>query len=138
MRKHLILAAALLPLAAFAAERSLDVEPNPGGQVSGQLATWTGLLNGDTGERYEGIDFADRTLQVTGTFGAGGSVSLEGSNTGAVGTWITLTDFAGDPITCTDACLKVVLENPRYLRPSVTAGDGSTSLTVTILGKRIR
>lgn len=100
------------------------------------LVTWTGLLNGDQGLPVESVDFADRTAQFSGTFGAGGSITLEGSNDNV--SYVALTDPQGNAITKTTAALEVIEEGPRYARPNVTAGDGTTSLTVTIWGRRNR
>ena len=45
----------------------------------GQLITWSGLLNGDDGTPlYLGTDYADRSVQVLGTLGTGGTVQIEG------------------------------------------------------------
>lgn len=94
------------------------------------LVTWTGLLNGDDGAPYEGGDWGDRTVQFAGTFGAGGTIVLEGSNDGT--TYFTLTDPQSTAISKTAAGLEQVVELPRYMRPRVTAGDGSTSLVCTL------
>jgi len=59
------------------------------------LVTWSGLLNGDTGTPLEEPDFGDRTVQIGGTFGAGGSVTLQGSNDGT--NWVAVTDPKGPP-----------------------------------------
>lgn len=118
------------------AVRTPTVTPAPNGNTNGILYVWTGLLNGDTGTPVEGVDFADQTVQVGGTFGVGGSVTLEGSNDNA--TFFALTDPQGNAITKTGAALEVIEEAPRYVRPNVTAGDGSTSLTVTIWARRGR
>lgn len=99
-----------------------------------QLVTWTGLLNGDDGAPVELPTHSDRSAQVTGTFGAGGSISLEGSNDGT--NYVVLSTPASVAITLTSAGLKAVLELPRYIRPRVTAGDGTTSLTATLLLRR--
>jgi len=108
----------------------------PNGQTNGVLVTWTGLANGDTGALVEGVDYADRTVQISGTFGTGGSVTIEGSNDGA--TFAPLTDPQGNAITKTAAGLEVIEEGPRYVRPNVTAGDGATNLPVMIWGRRAR
>lgn len=100
------------------------------------LVTWTGLLNGDTGAPVSLTDFPDRTVQVSGTFGVGGTVVFEGSNNGTA--WSTLTDPQGNAISKTSAAVETVTEVPRYVRPQVTAGDGSTSLTVTMLARSPR
>jgi hypothetical protein len=138
MRRYLIRGlclAAFAPLA-FAVEVDSVVTNNPNGEVDGQLIEWEGLADGDTGVEVESLAFADRTVQVIGTFGAGGELTMEGSNDGT--NWVTLTDYAGDAIVFTAAGMSVVLENPFYIRPNVTAGDGTTDLDVIVLGKRIR
>jgi hypothetical protein len=95
-----------------------------------KLVTWTGILNGDDGSPAEWVDFADRCFQVTGTFGAGGSVAIEGSNNGA--NWATLADPQGNPLTFTAQKIEQALELPRYVRPRCTAGDATTNLAVTL------
>jgi len=104
-----------------------------------RLVTWTGLTftTTDSGDPVQWVDFADRCVQVTGTFGTGGSVSLEGSNTGNTNEFIVLSDPQGNALTITAARIEQVLELPRYVRPRVTAGDGTTNLTVTICMRRV-
>lgn len=92
---------------------------------------WTGLLNGDDGNPETPGRLSDRSVQISGTFGAGGSISIQGSNDGI--NWTILRDPAGAALTFTTADLKEVLENTQYIRPVVTAGDGTTSLTVNLL-----
>lgn len=99
-----------------------------------RVVTWTGLLNGDDGEPAQLATYSDRSVQVTGTFGTGGSVTVEGSNDGT--NWFALSDPQGLAITRTAAGLKGVSELTRYVRPRVTAGDGTTSLTVVGLFRR--
>lgn len=108
----------------------------PAGNANGVLVQWLLLANLDNGAPYEGVDFADRTVQIDGTFGAAGSISLEGSNDGV--TWFALTDPQGNAITKTTAALEVIEEGPRYVRPNVTAGDGTTSLNCRIWARRTR
>lgn len=94
---------------------------------------WTGLLNGDTGLPQTGALLPDKSVQVSGTFGVGGSVSIKGSNDNA--TWFTLTDPQGNALVFTAAGMEQISENPQHMMPEVTAGDGSTSLTVTIVSE---
>lgn len=98
------------------------------------LFVWTPMLNGDVGDSQHLDQFGDRSVQVTGTFGAGGSATLEGSNDGS--NWTALKDPSSTTIAITAAGIKQVLETTRYVRGRVTAGDGTTSLTVTIYGRR--
>lgn len=108
----------------------------------GFIIAWTPMLNTDVGKpipkRYSA--FVDRTFQVEGTFGAGGSVAVQGSNadddTGSVGTYRALTDPQGTTIAVTSAGIKQVTEACANMRPAVTAGDGTTSLTVTAFIRR--
>lgn len=93
---------------------------------------WSGLLNGDTGSPESGAQLSDKNVQISGTFGVGGSVAVKGSND--LVTWFTLTDLQGNALTFTAAGMEQVQENPFYIRPEVTAGDGSTNLTVILIG----
>ena len=68
------------------------------------------------------------TFQVTGTWGAGGALVIEGSNDGT--TYFTLNDQANAPLTLSANALKSVRDTPLWVRPRVTGGDGTTSLTV--------
>ncbi len=97
---------------------------------------WTGLLNGDDGAAFEGFDWADASVQFTGTFGTGGTVNVSGSNDGT--NYVLLTDPQGNAITKTSAAVEQISEGTKYFKPVVTAGDGTTSLTVTMYARRNR
>lgn len=107
-------------------------------QVKNQSSyiTWSGLLNGDDGDAIEIAGAPDKTVTITGTFGVGGTCSIQGSNNGT--TWLVLTDPQGNAITKTADSIEVILESPRFIRPIVTAGDGTTNLTVIICAKYSR
>lgn len=104
------------------------------GDTECNMVVWSGLLNGDTGSAIQMPGSADRSIQITGTFGTGGSITIQGSNNGT--DFVALTDPQGNAITKTSAAIEQVSEVTRYIRPSVTAGDGSTSLVVTMLIRR--
>lgn len=101
---------------------------------------WT-LANGDIGGAVGIPNNFDATVHVYGTFGAGGSVTLYGSNNTddlvanapGSGDWIVLTDPQGNAITKTTASIEAVLEMPLYMGPKCTAGDGTTSIVVNLL-----
>lgn len=103
----------------------------------GHLVTWTGLLqsSADVGAAFECADKTKLTAQLSGTLGVGGAVTIEGSNDNA--SWGALHDAAGAALVL-DAIgeINVAGEQPRYVRPHVTAGDGTTSFTVVLLAKR--
>lgn len=98
------------------------------------VITWSGLLNGDDGSPLAMPGSADRSIQFQGTFGAGGTVVFEGSNDGT--NYQTLTDPQGNAISKTAAGIEAVEELTRFVRPRVTAGDGTTSLVASLLVKR--
>lgn len=112
------------------AERALTVTTQT---ARSQVVVWTGLLNTDTGAPFERTDYSDRSVQVTGTFGTGGTLVIQGSNNGT--NWSTLTDPQGNALSFTAAGLEQVQELVRFLRPNVTGGDGTTSLVVTMLAR---
>jgi hypothetical protein len=90
------------------------------------------------GQPWDTRDYADISVQVIGTFGVGGSVKLQGSNQAAPTDWADLNDPQANPLAYTAAKIEQVLEMPRWIRPLVTAGDGSTSLTVALWARRSR
>lgn len=90
---------------------------------------WPGLLNGDNGNAIRMPRFADKTVQAIGTFGVGGTVKIMGSMDGT--NWFQLKDHNGTAINLASATPgAVIAEVPDYLQPQVSAGDGTTSLTV--------
>lgn len=97
------------------------------------VAKWAALLNGNDGQALDQAQYTDKSVQVSGTFGAGGNLRLQGSNDNI--NWNTLTDPQGAALDITAASIKFVAEATRYIRPLITAGDGNTNLTVTILLK---
>jgi len=105
---------------------------------AGQLATlftWTALANGDTGAPVEVGDFAGLTVTFEGTFGTGGTVKLRGSNDGT--NYYDLTNQAATAISKTAAGVSAVAEAPRYVRPEVTAGDGTTLLSCRLVARKV-
>jgi hypothetical protein len=88
---------------------------------------------------------ADRCVQVTGTLGAGGNVRIEGSNLAAPRTaaqdgtfadWNVLTDPQGNALDLASLRIEQITEITRWIRPRITGGDGTTSLTVRLLVRR--
>jgi hypothetical protein len=104
-------------------------------QIDHEVYTWTPLTttNADGAPiAYAGA--GGRTVQVNGTLGAGGTLIVEGSNDGT--NWYQLSDLGGTAISFTAAGLKGIREEPLYVRPRVTAGDGTTSLTAVLAVRR--
>ena len=118
-----------------------------GGNIPGAyIVTWGPLANGDDGAPFVCPNKSDKSVQVLGTFGAGGNARIEGSNKQAYNTslsggasaglgasdYATLNDPQANALDFTSAKIEQVLENPNAIRPRVTAGDGTTSLTVVM------
>jgi len=76
--------------------------------------------------------FAEKTIQVYGTWGSSGSVKIEGSLLPESPSWIGLADPQGNDLTLTASKMEQILENIYQVRPNVIAGTG-VDLTVVIL-----
>lgn len=99
------------------------------------IVTWAGLGNGDVGKWVDLSNFNDLTFQVRGTFGSGGQVDIEGSNNSGT-TAAVLSDLDGNALNVVGAGIDVIREGPQMVRPNVSAGDGTTDLTIILVAKR--
>lgn len=109
------------------------------GSAYEDLPQWVGIPNAQAGDPYNTTSSAngsDRSVQVGGTFGAAGSVNIEGSNDGGLN-YILLTDPLGNALTFTSAGMKAITELPQRIRPRVTAGDGTTAINVYLFCKGV-
>jgi len=97
---------------------------------------WTGLLNGDDGAPYSDFYTTEKGVQVEGTFGAGGTVVIEGSLEEPPTNYRTLNDPQGNALSFTSARIEKVQEPNGVIRPRATAGDGTTNLTVTMVTRK--
>jgi hypothetical protein len=95
------------------------------------LAKWGPLANGENGNPAQLRKWPTKTVQVFGTLGVGGSISIQGSNDGT--NWVTLRDSLGVALTFTALGLRDILENCVHFRAIVTAGDGTTALSAWIV-----
>lgn len=86
------------------------------------VQTYTAMGNADTGTAFDSYSLKDKTVQAAGTF-ASAVVTIQGSNDGT--NWSTLTDPAGNALTFSSAGIKVILENPKQIRPTTSGGSGS-------------
>lgn len=123
------------------------------GSLDGWQVKWGPMANGDVGLPVGSTigdgagaivpsggsgffaGYADKSIQVSGTFGAGGSVACEGSNDGG-SNYFAMTDPSQTVIAITAAGGKSVTEATIWVRPHVTAGDGTTSLTATMFFRK--
>lgn len=106
------------------------------GNTGVHIYTWTPMTfsGSDVGLPIEMPGSADRSVQVTGTLGAAGSLRIEGSMDGV--TYAVLTDPQGNDLNITTLKIETIMEVVRFIRPRITAGDGTTSLTCRILMRR--
>lgn len=93
---------------------------------------WETLTNGDTGAPARPRGAKSLTVQVLGTFGASGEVTMQGSLDGT--NWFTLEDEQGNGIVISSAGSATVSSQVEFVRPNVTNGDGTTDLDVFIGG----
>jgi hypothetical protein len=81
------------------------------------------------------MDYADRTLQVLGTPGAGGNLRVEGSDDNGT-TYAALSDPQGNALNVTAAKVEAITEVTLLTRPFISAGDGTTDLDCSITCRR--
>jgi len=116
------------------ATRSVSCVDSNGGTLTW---SWSGLLQSstDNGDKVSVGNVNGLTAQMVGTLGTGGEVTLQGSNDGT--TWGTLKDLSGNDLTLAAIGAFVAIPvRPLYIRPSVTGGDGTTSLGVILSATR--
>lgn len=103
-----------------------------------RVVSWAGLLNGDVGAGHIVADAADiLALILSGTLGAGGTVTWQGSLDNV--NWFALSSKIGTPAAVAQTALltpAMIQERPIYIRPNVTAGDGTTTLVAQINAQR--
>lgn len=116
------------------ATRSGTVGRNVDPRDTSVIVTWTGLLNGDDGAPVALPSYGEKTFQLSGTLGAGGTLQIEGSNDGV--TYSTLEDKQGVAATLAALAMVSVQDRPIYVRPRISAGDGTTSLSVIMAAHR--
>jgi hypothetical protein len=120
--------ASIKPLQAFAANSD---------NRDGWIVTWSNMQNGDIGVApTDLIGFADHTVQVEGTFGAGGTCQILGSLDNINNR--QLTDPQGNLLNIVSPAIKQVTEACLYMIPKISSGDGTTNLTVTALFRRTK
>lgn len=107
-----------------------------------QKVTWANLRNGDTGLPVRSGRFADKTVGViVVAAGVGDVVTMEGSQDGGAAFAASNSGELHDPqggllsavlTGATISDLEAISENPEFFRPNITAGDGTTDLTVVV------
>lgn len=98
---------------------------------------WTGLLNGDDGAPVSIPGAADMTGQVIiVAAGAGDTLIFEGScEVGAPTNYFQLRDGGDNLISFTGSDGEMLVNMVAFIRPRVTAGDGTTNFTAILLAR---
>ena len=96
--------------------------------------TWSPVLLGDTCAPSSFAHWADRSIEVGGTFTNGAAISLNGSNSGQY--YAALNDVTKTPISITSMQVVQVLELTCYAQPILMGGDSNTNLTITMACRR--
>ena len=78
--------------------------------------------------------FADKSVQIEGSFGTSGTLLIEGSND--LVNYETLTNPIGTPVSFTAIGLMAITEAVLWLRPRLSAQVGAVSLTVTMFTRK--
>lgn len=92
---------------------------------------WPSLLTGENGDAASLSKWPTKSIHVSGTTGAGGSINVQGSNDGV--NWFTLDESPGDALATMAPGIKNILQNTKFIRPAVVSGDGTTNLRVIII-----
>lgn len=98
---------------------------------STMIITWTPVTSADTCGPTSFPEYTDRSVHVSGTFGSA-SVAVHGSNNAGV-SFAALNDPTQTVIAITTEAIKAILENTDQIKPVITGGGGTQSLTVSIL-----
>ncbi len=107
----------------------------------GNLIVWENLeysadpLDPTVGESVTYSGSADRSVQIVGDFGTGGTLVIEGSNDGV--NYSTLRDHLGNLLSFTTSDIRSIDQITQFLRPRVTSGDGATNLSVHLHVRRL-
>jgi hypothetical protein len=109
-------------------------DSNKGVRQGDILGYWL-LASGDTAMPLLIPRYADKSVHIFGTFG-GATVAMKGSNDPDLVSFDNIYDFEGTDISQTAARKPwIILPNVYALKPTITGGDGTTSLKVAIVGR---
>jgi hypothetical protein len=95
------------------------------------IITWSGLLNGDSGDPFDISGWEFGSIEWQGTPGAGFAGQLQATidPAGAPASWTSLTNFAATAVGFVQPP-NVYPVYARFIRPLISAGDGTTSMIV--------
>lgn len=112
----------------------IPVAENISDDGSVQKVTWSTLTTTNiTGTPVQLSKFGDKTVSVTGVLGVGGTLKIQGSNDNT--NWFDLTDPQGNALSFTALGMEAITENPMYIMPKVSAGNGTTNFDVIMIAR---
>lgn len=86
----------------------------------------------DEGSWIELPDFPDKTIHINGIWTTAGEITIYGANDQSFNPFI-LSDIRGDNLVKTADYGGNIAENPRFIKPALTAGSGSVSLSIVLM-----
>src|SRR5258706_4000685 len=95
---------------------------------------WTPMKFGDTAQPIVSGALVDHSIQCEGLFGAGTNIQIQGSNDGQ--NYHALTDPYSNTINMGSAQLRQTTEDTVWIKPVISAGDGTANLTITVCIRR--
>lgn len=98
------------------------------------LVIWRNMAQGDVGQTAQLPSWADCSFQAVGVFGAAGAAAINGSNDGV--SFGLLNDPFGVPLSLGDVKPRQATERCEHVRPQITGGDVTTSISVWALFRR--
>ena len=105
----------------------------PNGDQTMSVVTWTGITSTSTCEAVKLAHWADRSVQLEGSFSSG-TITITGSNSGNA--YATLHDMFSNSLEFTAAGLSQICEVTGYVKPAISGGGAGTSITITMLCRR--
>jgi len=100
---------------------------------------WANFNSTGNGTQLEAPNLPDKTVTVYGTYvSGGGTILIQGSEVGGTGLWFTLADPQGNALSIATGKVEQILENPRYIRPRMSAQASTTSVNIVIISQSTR
>lgn len=98
------------------------------------FATSLAAGTGSIGRPLSAPNYPDKTVIWRGTWVTGLTIAIQGSNTATFTTgtaaWFNLADPQGNALSKATGAVEAILENPRWIRPRLTARTGTLGSAV--------
>jgi hypothetical protein len=100
------------------------------GSQSVSFVSWDGLKLGSQAKVLELGSVSSVSVQMSGNFGEGGAVALEGSNDGK--NFLPLKSLQGRDLKKSEPGIDSLADYVRYVRPVVLSGDSQTDVNCNL------